>query len=155
MTIVKMSDMLALPVTRVPGGVMPFLKDSNGLVLFVGDQYHVDICVTAINEFDKHKAEIEALKAQLKLIRESYISAMGDIEVLFKIQPQSASDGSYQVDGQSCYELAMVIHNTPQQCLNSVKADAIDYAFNMIDGCDQMAKAQLMILDYTDKLRNK
>ena len=61
MAILKMSDMLALPVTRVPGGVMPFLKDGNGLVLFVGDQYHVDICVTAINEYDKHVAEIEAL----------------------------------------------------------------------------------------------
>lgn len=62
---IKMSDMLTLPVKRVPGGMMPFLKDGNDEVLFVGDGYHVDACVLAINAYDANQQEIADLKAQL------------------------------------------------------------------------------------------
>lgn len=66
---IKMKDMLALPVKRAPGGIMPFLKDGNDEVMFVGTAYHVDLCVTAINAYDDNQDEIKLLKVQLELAR--------------------------------------------------------------------------------------
>jgi uncharacterized protein YegP (UPF0339 family) len=60
-----MSQLLALPVRREAGGVMPFLKDYNGEVMFVGDGYHVEACVIAINSHDALTARVAELEAEV------------------------------------------------------------------------------------------
>lgn len=151
---IKMKDMLALPVKRTAGGIMPFLKDGNDEVMFVGSSYHVDLCVTAINAYDANQEEIECLlksiinltnygdeklkknveqqqeiaelKAMVNALIEKANPALDDMVVLFSEQRPSHSDGSFSVDGQSCHDLQFAIESTPTQCLVSVKADAID-----------------------------
>jgi hypothetical protein len=65
----KMSELLALPVRRESGGVMPFLKDFNSEVMFVGDGYHVDACVIAINSHDALTARVAELENALNKMR--------------------------------------------------------------------------------------
>tara|TARA_R110000850_G_scaffold252359_1_gene377543 strand:- start:458 stop:760 length:303 start_codon:yes stop_codon:yes gene_type:complete len=64
MSRIKMSGLLALPVKRTEGGIMPFLKDNNGEVMFVGDGYHVDACVIAINSHDTLTARVAELETE-------------------------------------------------------------------------------------------
>ena len=74
MSDIKMEDMLVLPVKRTPGGIMPFLKDGNDEVMFVGSRYHVDLCVTAINAYDANQERIveldELRKGSMNCIRQ-------------------------------------------------------------------------------------
>ena len=78
--------------------------------------------------------ENEALKCQLELIRSAWCGASLDIAALFRTQPQNQEDGSYNIDGQDCNDLGEIISRSPEQCLNSVKADAIDAAAMLILG---------------------
>jgi len=64
---IKMSDVFDLPTKKTPGGMMPYLKDCNGGIIFVGDQSHVRAAVLAINAYDANQAEIAELKALLDL----------------------------------------------------------------------------------------
>lgn len=66
MSDIKMSDLLALPVARTSGGVMPFLKDGNGEVMFVGDGFHIDAVVHAVNTHDTMQARIVELESLIK-----------------------------------------------------------------------------------------
>ena len=70
MTDIKMSELLSLPVKREPGGVMPYLTDANGEVIFVGDGYHIDAIVIAVNIHDTLVAKNLALKAVLEKVLE-------------------------------------------------------------------------------------
>ena len=79
-----------------------------------------------IAERNQFEAENIALKAQVSLIKSTHSDASGDIATLFKYQQSSFETGEYRVDGQSCTELDKAINQTPEQCLNSIKADAID-----------------------------
>ena len=65
MSDIKMIELLSLPVKREPGGAMPYLKDANGEVIFVGDGYHIDAIVIAVNTHDTLVAQNLALKAAL------------------------------------------------------------------------------------------
>ena len=49
----KMSDTFRLPLKSEQGGVMPYLKDDIGLVIFVGDDRNVDATVKAVNNHDE------------------------------------------------------------------------------------------------------
>ncbi len=70
------------------------------------------------------QTEINELKAKIDLIKKLHDAAKPDIVSLFQQQPQNMSDGSYLIDGQSCFELEMVISSAPELCLVNVKADA-------------------------------
>lgn len=63
---------------------------------------------------ESQQAEIEALKAQLNLIKQKLSGATSDIESLFLQQPQKKEDGSYLVDGQAMTELAQAIFGNQQ-----------------------------------------
>jgi len=74
---------------------------------------------------DRLVDENNELKSQVELIKSLHDSAQFDIESLFRQQPQNFEDGSYLIDGESCFELGKAIHLTPRQCLANVKADAV------------------------------
>ncbi|HHZ69379.1 MAG TPA: hypothetical protein EYN54_03675 [Methylococcaceae bacterium] len=94
--------------------------------------------IATSNSFEKQAldlvAENEALKAQLALIQSTYKEAVGDIDTLFKYQPSSFETGEYRVDGQSCTDLCKVISQSPEQCLNSIKASAVQEFANRYCG---------------------
>ena len=60
---IKMSDVFIMPVKKTPGGVMPFLKDNQGEVIFVGGDMHVDAVVVAINVYDANQKSISNLRS--------------------------------------------------------------------------------------------
>jgi len=148
---IKMSDMLMLPVKRVNGGVMPFLKDDNDEVMFVGTRYHVDLCVTAINAYDtsqeriadldelrknsmacirsqgdkviEKSEEIKALKAQVELYKGELESLACRIEYVPLANP-------HLVDIR--HRIKSLNKVSPQQCLADVRADAVDEFIKLV-----------------------
>lgn len=59
---VKMLDTFNLPVKKSPGGMMPFLKDNQGAVVFVGDDHYVEAATIAINAYDVNQERIAELE---------------------------------------------------------------------------------------------
>jgi len=152
---IKMKDMLALPVKRVAGGVMPFLKDGNGEVMFVGSRYHVDLCVTAINAYDANQERMVELQklvdhwicnhnnvvAQLRVFtsrpditinkqQEEIKALKAHAEELTSALTKGVS--AIPLAGESAYQdeirhiMINALDKTPQQCLASVKAESFN-----------------------------
>jgi len=97
-----------------------------------------------INEqFEAQQKELEALKAQVNHLREIALSWTHD-----------------QYDGTDLLDEALAeINESPEQCLNSFKADAIDEAVDILDcninyndGCHSCI-TQDQLISYANKLR--
>lgn len=130
-----MSAMLVLPVKKESGGVLPYLKDGNGEIMFVGSHYHVNLCVTAINEHDKKDAEIEALKAQVNELRQVAIQLFNG---------GWDEEHSLAISGQA----KEVFNKTPEQCLNSVKSKAVSVAINNHDALIEALECFVDVVTY-------
>lgn len=134
MSDIKMSDMLILPVKRVNSGVMPFLKDDNDEVMFVGTRYHVDLCVTAINAYDANQ---ERIKRQQKtnseladvgakiLVGNSELKAQVELlhNTLDEFDRYNRNNLEYR-GSPFAEKVVSSLAKSPQQCLADVRADA-------------------------------
>jgi hypothetical protein len=61
----KIGKIISLPVKKIPGGVMPYLKTNDDITLFVGDAVHVDLSIVAINAYDDNQERIKQLEGLL------------------------------------------------------------------------------------------
>lgn len=96
-----------------------------------------------ISERNSFEKEVETLKAQVNELRKCLTSEVVD-GLLFDMATQSGRLNFYKAKN-------IVLNKTPEQCLNSVKADAIEEATRkiLIAGRDPFKSMMLM----ADKLR--
>ena len=101
-----------------------------------------------INEqFEAQQKELEALKAQLTLLQSKIlITSCADSN-------NTGHEPSISVFQRECYELYNLARVTPEQCLNSVKADAITVATNHAYAAGYKRPIEFMH-DYASKVRD-
>lgn len=80
-----------------------------------------------IEQLEKENTE---LRVKIFNISKAWRLASSDISALFETQSMNRSDGSYDIDGQSCHELYLAIDKAPAQHLADIKADAVVNAAN-------------------------
>jgi len=140
---IKMSDMLMLPVKRVNGGVMPFLKDDNDEVMFVGTRYHVDLCVTAINAYDANQERITELESMVDILQR----AARQTDNQFRIHAK--------LDSDTKTILSCALNKTEQQCLADVRADAVDEFIKLVTSKHGNALTQPRLRACAKQLRKR
>ena len=79
----------------------------------IGDVF-TPAAIEQLNAFDGNQIEINALKAQLDLIKLKWSDSQSDIQGLFDTQPINMSDNSQMIDGQSLTELGKAIMGNQQ-----------------------------------------
>ena len=153
---IKMSEEFKLPVKKTPGGVLPYLKDCNDLVIFIGDEAHVKAAVLAINAYDANQLEIaelklalrqnddeiknsEAVRASIAALADARTNGLANENDELKAMVNALRDGYKEaivcMEGEwgeeTCTEELKILSLSPAQCLASVKATAIkDAIFN-------------------------
>lgn len=109
-----------------------------------------------VQELLKENAE---LKCKIFNISKAWRLASSDISALFEAQPMNKSDGSYDIDGQSCHELYLAIDKTPTQHLSDIKADAVMGLMDNEYSCEtpngDIAFSSRAIEEYANKLRGE
>ena len=61
--------------------------------------------VVAAERLEKLEQDRDQLTAQIGQLKALWLEASKDVRRLFEVQPRNRQDGSYEVDGQSVYEL--------------------------------------------------
>lgn len=69
----KMSEEFKLPLAKHPGGVLPFVRDDNGIMLCVCEDEHADTIIHAINCHDDLVEALEGINEYLNTDRETTI----------------------------------------------------------------------------------
>ena len=89
----------------------------------------------------------EALKAQVNELRKCLTSEVVD-GLLFDMATQSGRLKFYKAKN-------IVLSNTPEQCLNSVKIEAVEFAAAQINGQYDGELCQEILINYIEELRSK
>lgn len=154
MSEVKMSDVFELPVKKMPGGMMPYLKDCNGIVIFVGDDSHIRAAVIAINNYDANQERIAELEKESAHWKSNHDNVVNKLRVFTRRpdltinkQQEEIKTLKAQVNhlrdtiadcrdniyapfddealGEWSMQLLSTLNKTPQQCLADVRASVI------------------------------
>lgn len=71
----KMKDELCLPLAKHLGGVLPFVRESDGTMACVAEDRHADAMIHAVNCHDDLVEALEAMDEYLNTDRETTIGS--------------------------------------------------------------------------------